>query len=233
MTIPHYVNEHQSDIRAIKPGWYGMESNGKLSSGPFPNQERCLTEVTQSRSNFPASPWRHATHNPEVAAAKKAAMDYSPTRKLLWTLGTRRRGRETEPHNRARGCHESHQDGQQNRNLPLSRIRHRANASLVELVCGHLPHACGPTPHGASYAEYLGTRDGRGSGRGQAKHRPHSFVGALSKGTSGRIARCFLTGFGGLKSPTPPSSSQTILGSPDFYAVRGFFFLPISRRLGR
>ena len=43
MTIPHYVNEHQSDIRAIKPGWYGMESNGKLSSGPFPNQEKCLT----------------------------------------------------------------------------------------------------------------------------------------------------------------------------------------------
>ena len=38
MTVPYYVNEHQSDIRAIKPGWYGMESNGKLSSGPFSNQ---------------------------------------------------------------------------------------------------------------------------------------------------------------------------------------------------
>ena len=23
MTIPYYVNEHTSDIRAIKPGWYG------------------------------------------------------------------------------------------------------------------------------------------------------------------------------------------------------------------
>ena len=44
MTIPHYVNRDQSDLRAIKPGWYGMESNGKLSSGPFPNQERCLPE---------------------------------------------------------------------------------------------------------------------------------------------------------------------------------------------
>jgi hypothetical protein len=50
MTVPHYVNEHQSDIRAIKTGWYGMESNGKLSSGPFPNQR--LT-----RSNFRAPPW--------------------------------------------------------------------------------------------------------------------------------------------------------------------------------
>jgi hypothetical protein len=80
MSIPHYVNERQSDIRAIKPGWYGMESNGKLSSGPFPNQEKCLTGITQPRSNSRASPWRHATHNPEVAANKardkKAAMDY-------------------------------------------------------------------------------------------------------------------------------------------------------------
>ena len=41
---------------------------------------KCHTEITRPRSNFPASPWRHATHNPEVAANKardkKAAMDY-------------------------------------------------------------------------------------------------------------------------------------------------------------
>jgi hypothetical protein len=102
MTIPYYVNEHQSVIRAIKPGWYGMESNGKLSSGPFSNQRNCLTGIIQRRSNSRALPWRHATHNPEVAAAKKAAMTTWPTRKLLWTLRTRGRGRETEPHNRAK-----------------------------------------------------------------------------------------------------------------------------------
>ena len=50
MTGPHYVNEHQSDIRAIKPGWYGIESNGKLSSGPFSNREKCITGIR-------ASPW--------------------------------------------------------------------------------------------------------------------------------------------------------------------------------
>jgi hypothetical protein len=80
MTVPYYVNEHQSDIRAIKPGWYGLERNGKLSSGPFSNREKCLTRITQARSNSRASPWRHATRNPEVAANKardkKAAMDY-------------------------------------------------------------------------------------------------------------------------------------------------------------
>jgi hypothetical protein len=76
MTIPHYVNERQSDIRAIKPGWYGMERNGKLSSGPFSNQRNCLTGIIQRRSNSRALPWRPTPHNPEVAAAKKAAMDY-------------------------------------------------------------------------------------------------------------------------------------------------------------
>jgi hypothetical protein len=55
MTVPYYVNEHQSDIRAIKSGWYGMENNGKLSSGPFLNQGKCLTGI------FRASPWLRRT----------------------------------------------------------------------------------------------------------------------------------------------------------------------------
>jgi hypothetical protein len=51
MTVPYYVNEHQSDIRAIKP----LERNGKLSSGPFLNQEQCLTGM------FRSSPWLRPT----------------------------------------------------------------------------------------------------------------------------------------------------------------------------
>ena len=70
MTIPYYVNEHISDIRAIKPGWYGMESGGKLSSGPFQNEEKCLTGITHAKGKFRASPWRHAD------AARKATVDY-------------------------------------------------------------------------------------------------------------------------------------------------------------
>ena len=61
MTVPYYVNERQSDIRAIKPGWYGLERNGKLSSGPFSTQGNCLTGITQARSNFRASPWLRRT----------------------------------------------------------------------------------------------------------------------------------------------------------------------------
>jgi hypothetical protein len=51
MTVPYYVNEHTSEIRAIKSGW----SNGKLSSGPYPNQGKCLTGI------FRASPWLRRT----------------------------------------------------------------------------------------------------------------------------------------------------------------------------
>jgi hypothetical protein len=83
MTVPYYVNEHQSDIRAIKPGWYAVERNGKLSSGPFPSQEECLTRITQARSNSRASPRRHATHNPEVAL--KLPPTRHATRKRPWT----------------------------------------------------------------------------------------------------------------------------------------------------
>jgi hypothetical protein len=57
MTVPHYISEHQSDLRAIKSGWYGVENNGKLSSGPYPNHGKCLTGITQARDNFRASPW--------------------------------------------------------------------------------------------------------------------------------------------------------------------------------
>ena len=57
MTVPYYVSEHISEIRAIKPGWYGMESHGKLSSGPFSNQGECLTGITEATSHIRVSPW--------------------------------------------------------------------------------------------------------------------------------------------------------------------------------
>lgn len=47
MTIPHYVNEDRSDMRAIKPGWYAMGDDGSLSSGPFPSHEVCLRSIDQ------------------------------------------------------------------------------------------------------------------------------------------------------------------------------------------
>jgi hypothetical protein len=41
MTISHYINENQSDMRGIKPGWFAMDDDGNLSSGPFSSHEAC------------------------------------------------------------------------------------------------------------------------------------------------------------------------------------------------
>jgi hypothetical protein len=39
---PHYINEHQSDMRGIKVGWYAMEKDGNLVLGPFACRDDCL-----------------------------------------------------------------------------------------------------------------------------------------------------------------------------------------------
>jgi hypothetical protein len=35
MTVPHYISEDKSDMRGIKHGWYAVEDDGNLSSGPL------------------------------------------------------------------------------------------------------------------------------------------------------------------------------------------------------
>jgi hypothetical protein len=47
MTIPHYISEDRSEMRGIKPGWYAMEDDGKLSSGPFSSRHECQNGDTQ------------------------------------------------------------------------------------------------------------------------------------------------------------------------------------------
>jgi hypothetical protein len=47
MTAPHYISEDISDMRGIKPGWYAIEDDGNLSSGPFSSLEECVKSITQ------------------------------------------------------------------------------------------------------------------------------------------------------------------------------------------
>jgi hypothetical protein len=35
VTAAHYIGDNKSDMRGIKPGWYAIEGNGNISSGPF------------------------------------------------------------------------------------------------------------------------------------------------------------------------------------------------------
>jgi len=46
--IPHYINQRQSDLRAVKEGWYVMDEHGKLLFGPFSKRENCLTSINLS-----------------------------------------------------------------------------------------------------------------------------------------------------------------------------------------
>jgi hypothetical protein len=47
MTAPHYISEDNSDMRGIKPGWYAIEDDDNLSSGPFSSLEECVKSITQ------------------------------------------------------------------------------------------------------------------------------------------------------------------------------------------
>jgi hypothetical protein len=47
VTVPHYISENKSDMRGIKPGWYAIEDDGDLSSGPFSSLEECVKRITQ------------------------------------------------------------------------------------------------------------------------------------------------------------------------------------------
>src|SRR4026209_1836987 len=45
---PHYLNERQSDLRAVKEGWYATDDHGNLLLGPFSSRENCLARISQS-----------------------------------------------------------------------------------------------------------------------------------------------------------------------------------------
>lgn len=55
MTSPHYIGENKSDMRGIKPGWYAVEDDGNLSSGPFSSLEECVKKITQPTNGAAAS----------------------------------------------------------------------------------------------------------------------------------------------------------------------------------
>ena len=55
MTAPHYISEAKSDMRGIKPGWYAIEDDGELSSGPFSSFEECVKRIGQPTNATMAS----------------------------------------------------------------------------------------------------------------------------------------------------------------------------------
>ena len=50
MAIPHFINDDKAEMRGIKSGWYAIEDDGNLSSGPFSSCEQCSADESSSRS---------------------------------------------------------------------------------------------------------------------------------------------------------------------------------------
>jgi hypothetical protein len=49
--IPHRVDERESDMRAIKEGWYAMDENGNLTFGPYSSREDCTNKISRPTEN--------------------------------------------------------------------------------------------------------------------------------------------------------------------------------------
>ena len=60
MAIPHFINDDNSEMRGIKSGWYAIDDDGNLSSGPFSSYEQCLIRISQPTKEVTSSeerPW--------------------------------------------------------------------------------------------------------------------------------------------------------------------------------
>jgi hypothetical protein len=44
---PRHINETEADRRAVKDGWYAINSLGRLGCGPFANREDCLGAINR------------------------------------------------------------------------------------------------------------------------------------------------------------------------------------------
>ena len=52
--VPHQVNERESDMRAVKEGWYAIEENGTLTFGPYSSREDCANKISRpARRSMP------------------------------------------------------------------------------------------------------------------------------------------------------------------------------------
>jgi len=44
---PHYISEDKSDMRGTKAGWYAIEGDGNILSGPFASRQECVERIAQ------------------------------------------------------------------------------------------------------------------------------------------------------------------------------------------
>lgn len=52
---PHYISEDKSDMRGIKSGWYAIEGDGHIFSGPFASRQECVERIAEPTNGTTAS----------------------------------------------------------------------------------------------------------------------------------------------------------------------------------
>jgi len=63
VTVPCYVSEDKSDRRGIKPGWYAVEDDGDISSGPSSLAARNASKESLSRQ---MKRWRPSCNEAQI-----------------------------------------------------------------------------------------------------------------------------------------------------------------------
>jgi hypothetical protein len=48
---PHYIGEDKSDMRGIKVGWYAIEGDGNIFSGPFASRQECVEKIVRRENS--------------------------------------------------------------------------------------------------------------------------------------------------------------------------------------
>jgi hypothetical protein len=52
--FPHFVDAQQSAMRGLNVGWYAIDQDGEIASGPFRGRNECIVSITQFPSDAPA-----------------------------------------------------------------------------------------------------------------------------------------------------------------------------------
>jgi hypothetical protein len=52
--FPHYVDAQQSAMRGLAIGWYVMDPDGEIASGPYRGRNECVISITLFPNDSPA-----------------------------------------------------------------------------------------------------------------------------------------------------------------------------------
>jgi hypothetical protein len=52
--FPHFVDAQQSAMRGLHIGWYAIDQDGEIASGPYRGRNECVISIGQSPNGAPA-----------------------------------------------------------------------------------------------------------------------------------------------------------------------------------